>query len=86
MNSHRVSYILLTRAKTRDRQSETFLTRVLLMVLGALLLGSTLASGEVLKITVNDTIQPITDEYIGRALADAQQHHAKALLIELSTP
>jgi len=61
MNSHRVSYILLKRAKTRDRRPETFLARVLLMVLGVLLLGSTLASGEVLKITVNDTIQPITD-------------------------
>jgi len=86
MNSHRVSYILLKRAKTRAPRRGTFLTRVLLILLGALLLGSTLASGEVLKITVNDTIQPITDEYIGRALADAQQHHDKALLIELSTP
>jgi membrane-bound serine protease (ClpP class) len=45
-----------------------------------------MASAEVLKITVNDTIQPITDEYIGRALAEAQRNHDKALLIELSTP
>lgn len=44
------------------------------------------ASAEVLKITVNDTIQPITAEYIGRALAEAQRNHDKALLIELSTP
>jgi membrane-bound serine protease (ClpP class) len=41
---------------------------------------------EVLKIVVNDTIHPITDEYIGRALAEAQQHHDDALLIELNTP
>jgi hypothetical protein len=61
MNSHRVSYILLKRAKTRAPRRGTFLTRVLLILLGALLLGSTLASGEVLKITVNDTIQPITE-------------------------
>jgi membrane-bound serine protease (ClpP class) len=47
---------------------------------------STAASAEVLKISVNGTIQPITDEYIGRALAEAQKNHDKALLIELSTP
>src|SRR6266513_4058620 len=41
---------------------------------------------EVLKIVVNDTIHPITDEYIGRALADAQRNKDKALLIELNTP
>jgi membrane-bound serine protease (ClpP class) len=44
------------------------------------------ASAEVLKIVVNDTIHPITDEYIGRALAEAQRNKDKALLIELNTP
>jgi len=44
------------------------------------------ASAEVLKIVVNDTIQPITDEYIGRAVAEAEQNHDSALLIELNTP
>jgi len=44
------------------------------------------ASAEVLKIVVNDTIHPITDEYIGRALAEAQRNNDKALLIELNTP
>lgn len=39
-----------------------------------------------LKIVVNDTIHPITDEYIGRALAEAQRSHDQALLIELNTP
>ncbi len=43
-------------------------------------------SAEVLKIVVNDTIQPITDEYIGRALVDAAQHKDEAVLIELNTP
>lgn len=51
-----------------------------------LLLFSRLASAEVLKIVVNDTIQPITDEYIGRALAEAKNTHAEALLIEINTP
>src|SRR5437016_8219170 len=44
------------------------------------------SSAEVLKIVVNDTIQPITDEYIGRALADAKAKGNQAVLIELSTP
>jgi membrane-bound serine protease (ClpP class) len=43
-------------------------------------------SAEVLKIVINDTIHPITDEYIGRALAQAQAERAQALLIEINTP
>src|SRR5207237_6757214 len=44
------------------------------------------ASAEILNIVVNDTIHPITDEYIGRALAEAQRNKDRALLIELNTP
>ena len=44
------------------------------------------ASAEVLKIVLNDTIQPITDEYIGRALAEAKAKNAQAVLIEINTP
>ena len=55
-------------------------------VLLLLLAVSVPASAEVLKIVVNDTIHPITNEYIGRALAEAQRAGDKALLIELSTP
>ena len=44
------------------------------------------ASAEILKIVVNDTIQPITDEYIGRAVTEAGRSHDDALLIELNTP
>src|ERR671924_1040098 len=51
-----------------------------------ILLGARSSSAEVLKIVVNDTIQPITDEYIGRALAEAKEKGDQALLIELSTP
>ncbi len=43
-------------------------------------------SAEVLKIVVNDTIHPITEEYIGRALAEAERNKDQALLIELNTP
>jgi membrane-bound serine protease (ClpP class) len=52
----------------------------------ALLVCSSLASADVLKIVVNDTIHPITDEFIGRAIAEAQRNHDDALLIELRTP
>jgi membrane-bound serine protease (ClpP class) len=43
-------------------------------------------SAEVLKIVVDDTIQPITAEYIDRAIQDAASHHDRAILIEISTP
>jgi len=44
------------------------------------------SSGEVLTIVVNDTIQPITEEYISRAIDEASRRHAPAVLIELNTP
>jgi membrane-bound serine protease (ClpP class) len=44
------------------------------------------ASAEVLKIVLNDTIQPVTDEFIGRALAEAKAKNDQALLIEINTP
>jgi membrane-bound serine protease (ClpP class) len=44
------------------------------------------ARADVVKITVKDTIQPITAEYITRAINHAKDIHASALLIELSTP
>ncbi|HEX3323416.1 MAG TPA: nodulation protein NfeD [Terriglobales bacterium] len=44
------------------------------------------SSAEVMKIVINDAIHPITDEYIGRALATAESTHADALLIEINTP
>src|SRR5205085_375917 len=44
------------------------------------------ARADVVKIVVNDTINPITSEYIDRALEDAAKQHADALIIELRTP
>jgi membrane-bound serine protease (ClpP class) len=52
----------------------------------ALLIASLPCSAEVLKIVVDDTVHPITDEYIGRALAEAERNKDQALLIELNTP
>jgi membrane-bound serine protease (ClpP class) len=45
-----------------------------------------LARADVLKITVEDTIQPISAEYIERAVDRAASTNASALLIELRTP
>src|SRR6266481_3560478 len=56
------------------------------LFVGALLSVSIPSSAEVLKIVVNDTIHPITDEYIGRALAEAERSKDQALLIEINTP
>ncbi len=63
--------------------------RTLLMQLAGLLLLVLFAlpsGAEVLKIVLNDTIQPVTDEFIGRALAEAKAKNAQALLIEINTP
>jgi len=44
------------------------------------------ASADVLKIVINDTIHPVTAEYIGRALEAAAADHDQAVLIEINTP
>ncbi len=40
----------------------------------------------VLKLTIHDTIQPVTAQYIARGLADAKQKNAAAVLLTLGTP
>jgi membrane-bound serine protease (ClpP class) len=44
------------------------------------------SSAEVLKVVVNDTIQPISGEYIARAIAEAARRNDQAVLIEINTP
>jgi len=61
------------------------ISRLLLLMLLVFGLAG-LCSGEVLKIVVNDTIHPITEEYIERAIDEASRNHDDALLIELNTP
>jgi membrane-bound serine protease (ClpP class) len=60
--------------------------RGLIALLGLVVTVSPLARAQVLKIVVNDTIQPITAEYIGRALDQAAKEKDQAVLIELNTP
>ena len=52
----------------------------------ALLAVSSPASAQVLKVVVNDTIQPISAEYIARAIDEARQRNDQAILIEINTP
>ncbi|MGC2372107.1 MAG: nodulation protein NfeD [Candidatus Sulfotelmatobacter sp.] len=59
--------------------------RILLGLAAVLVLGS-FSRAEVLKIVVDDTVQPITQEYISRAIDEAKRRNDQAVLIELNTP
>jgi membrane-bound serine protease (ClpP class) len=59
--------------------------RILRLVAAAVLLCAP-AFAEVLKVVLNDTIQPITAEYIARAIDEAKLRNDQAVLIEISTP
>jgi membrane-bound serine protease (ClpP class) len=61
------------------------LLRILVCILGIALCTSA-ARAEIVKIVVDDTIQPITAEYISRAIDQAARTNAQALLIEMNTP
>ena len=62
------------------------LVKTVALIVAALLLAPALARADVLKIVLDDTIQPISDEFIERALEQAKREHDEAVLIELSTP
>src|SRR5215469_8512191 len=57
-----------------------------LALITAFLVCSTVARADVLKIVVNDTIQPMAAEFIDHAMREAQNSHADVILIELNTP
>src|SRR5579863_357483 len=57
----------------------------ILWTLAACLL-SVPASAEILKVVVDDTIQPISEEYIARAIVEAARRNDQAILIEINTP
>ncbi|MBB5328420.1 NfeD family protein [Tunturiibacter gelidoferens] len=42
--------------------------------------------GTVVKLTIHDTIQPITADYLQRGLREAARIHAQAVLISMGTP
>lgn len=59
--------------------------RIVLGLMAAVLLPQ-LCPAEVLKIVVDDTIQPISAEYIARAVQEAARRNDQALLIQINTP
>jgi membrane-bound serine protease (ClpP class) len=58
----------------------------ILHVFAALFFLASFSSAEILKIVVDDTIQPISQEFISRAVDEAARRGDQALLIELNTP
>jgi membrane-bound serine protease (ClpP class) len=50
------------------------------------LLLTAFCSADVLKIVIDDAIQPVTAEFIGRAIDVAAAHHDQAVLVEMNTP
>ncbi len=59
---------------------------IFLVTLFAISLSATSASAQVLQIVLDDTIQPISAEYISRAIEQARKSNDRAVLIELNTP
>ncbi|MGA9415921.1 MAG: nodulation protein NfeD, partial [Terriglobales bacterium] len=57
-----------------------------LLSVAAVFLFAAVCSADVLRIALDDAIQPVTAEYIGRALAVAAANHDQAVLIEMNTP
>lgn len=56
------------------------------LILAALLAAASQVHASVLRLNINDMIHPISDEFIGRALDQAQREHDDAVIIELTTP
>src|SRR5260370_3870750 len=73
------------RARFLALMKNLLISRTLLSMAATWFLSSP-APAQVLKVVVNDTIQPITEEYIARALDQAQRKNDQAVLIEINTP
>ena len=71
------------------RKLYSLVTRIALFVLLATLtpvIAQTPSQPLVVKLTIHDTIQPITAAYLKRGLDDAASRHATAVLLSLGTP
>jgi membrane-bound serine protease (ClpP class) len=78
-----VSPALALNRSTSGTMKKSLVLAAVLCVVMALSLP---ASAEILKIVVDDTIQPISEEYISRAIAEAARRNDQAVLIEMNTP
>ncbi len=68
--------------------SSSIITRHMKLIfsLAVIVLVSLPARADVLKVVLTDTIQPISEEYIARALDEARRRNDQAVLIEINTP
>jgi membrane-bound serine protease (ClpP class) len=71
---------------TRTPPKLLSLLGLLLLLLLSALLAHPLQAQTVLKLTLHDTVQPITADYLNRGLREAARTHAAAVLISLGTP
>jgi membrane-bound serine protease (ClpP class) len=81
--SSRLSALGLSRIANKELPHSLF---TLLIALFTTIAGCTLCSADVLRVSIDDAIQPVVAEYIGRALETAAAHHDQAVLIEINTP
>jgi membrane-bound serine protease (ClpP class) len=69
--------------RNRSRAVVTFFILSLAFVFAPFCVAST---PQVVVLHLNDTIQPISEEYLARGLKHAEKIHSEAILIELNTP
>jgi membrane-bound serine protease (ClpP class) len=60
--------------------------RVLLLMIGGLVLSAAAAANPVALVKIEGAIGPATSDYFSRALAEAQDEGATALIVQLDTP
>jgi membrane-bound serine protease (ClpP class) len=70
----------------RGPAPEAAMKRIALLLTILTSLIASAASADVLRVEVNDTIQPISEEFISRAIDRAAATKAEAVVIELRTP
>ncbi|GGA66354.1 serine protease [Edaphobacter acidisoli] len=75
-------------SSSRQRRSNTPLFAISLIVLALLtpLFANAAPQGEVIKLTIHDTIQPISASYLQRGLDEAARRNARAVIVSLGTP
>jgi membrane-bound serine protease (ClpP class) len=74
-----------SRLRPRHLSLRPMLRGISLVIFVSALFAS-VCSADVLKISINDAIQPVTAEYVARALDAAAANHDQAVLIEINTP
>jgi len=73
-------------SRTITRAASLFAALCLLLIAGLAFAQSSNTTPHVVVLHLDDTIQPISEDYLDRGLAEAAQTNADALLIDLNTP